>query len=199
MRSRNPSRSSGRRRGAPCRPPRPAKARGETSGEALTRINGIWKIRKGGIANDVVLRGFAGKDINVLIDGQRLYAGLSQPHGPVGLPHRFLRSRPRRGGQGALRHPEPGQPRRRPQRHHPERGTRCPRVPHPRVRRLRFLQSFGHVLPGQGAASPRSAVSRIDARGPSQTRRASRSPPTPTTCPASRIRRPSRLAPAGPR
>jgi iron complex outermembrane receptor protein len=46
---------------------------GRDLGEALTRINGIWKIRKGGIANDVVLRGFAGKDINVLIDGQRLY------------------------------------------------------------------------------------------------------------------------------
>ena len=46
---------------------------GRDLGEALTRINGIWKIRKGGIANDIVLRGFAGKDINVLIDGQRLY------------------------------------------------------------------------------------------------------------------------------
>ena len=46
---------------------------GRDLGEALTRINGIWKVRKGGIANDVVLRGFAGKDINVLIDGQRLY------------------------------------------------------------------------------------------------------------------------------
>ena len=42
-------------------------------GEALTRINGIWKVRKGGIANDVVVRGFAAKDVNVLIDGQRLY------------------------------------------------------------------------------------------------------------------------------
>lgn len=46
---------------------------GRDVGEALTRINGIWKVRKGGIANDVVLRGFAGKDLNVLIDGQRLY------------------------------------------------------------------------------------------------------------------------------
>ena len=47
---------------------------GRDVGEALTRINGIWKVRKGGIANDVVVRGFAGKDLNVLIDGQRLYA-----------------------------------------------------------------------------------------------------------------------------
>jgi iron complex outermembrane receptor protein len=42
-------------------------------GEALTRINGIWKVRKGGIANDVVMRGFPSQDINVLIDGQRIY------------------------------------------------------------------------------------------------------------------------------
>ena len=42
-------------------------------GEALTRVNGIWKVRRGGIANDVVLRGFASKDVNVLIDGQRVY------------------------------------------------------------------------------------------------------------------------------
>jgi iron complex outermembrane recepter protein len=46
---------------------------GRDVGEALTRITGIWKIRKGGIANDVVMRGFAGKDLNVLIDGERLY------------------------------------------------------------------------------------------------------------------------------
>ncbi len=42
-------------------------------GEALTRITGVWKVRKGGIANDVVLRGFQAGDLNVLIDGQRLY------------------------------------------------------------------------------------------------------------------------------
>ena len=46
---------------------------GRDVGEALTRITGVWKIRKGGIANDVVMRGFAGKDLNVLVDGQRLY------------------------------------------------------------------------------------------------------------------------------
>ena len=46
---------------------------GRDVGEALTRVAGIWKVRKGGIANDVVVRGFAGKDVNILIDGQRLY------------------------------------------------------------------------------------------------------------------------------
>ncbi|SNZ16071.1 TonB-dependent receptor [Hydrogenobacter hydrogenophilus] len=42
-------------------------------GEALTKLGGIWKIRKGGIANDVVLRGFYRDNINVLIDDQRVY------------------------------------------------------------------------------------------------------------------------------
>lgn len=42
-------------------------------GEVLTKLEGIWKIRKGGIANDVVLRGFSRDNINVLIDGSRVY------------------------------------------------------------------------------------------------------------------------------
>jgi iron complex outermembrane receptor protein len=42
-------------------------------GEALTKLEGIWKIRKGGIANDVVLRGFYRDNINVLIDDDRVY------------------------------------------------------------------------------------------------------------------------------
>jgi iron complex outermembrane receptor protein len=42
-------------------------------GEALVSNGGVWKLRKGGIANDVVLRGFQSKDLNVLIDGQRIY------------------------------------------------------------------------------------------------------------------------------
>jgi iron complex outermembrane receptor protein len=42
-------------------------------GEALARTMGVAKLRKGGIANDVVLRGFQSKDLNVLVDGQRIY------------------------------------------------------------------------------------------------------------------------------
>ncbi len=42
-------------------------------GEALTKLEGIWKVRKGGMANDVVLRGFSRDNINVLIDGGRVY------------------------------------------------------------------------------------------------------------------------------
>lgn len=42
-------------------------------GEAVAEATGIHKLRKGGIASDVVLRGFQSKDLNVLIDGQRVY------------------------------------------------------------------------------------------------------------------------------
>lgn len=42
-------------------------------GELLAENTGLWKLRKGGIANDVVLRGLQSRDLNVLIDGERLY------------------------------------------------------------------------------------------------------------------------------
>ena len=42
-------------------------------GEALSKVEGLWKIRKGGIANDVVLRGFQQGNINMLVDGVRIY------------------------------------------------------------------------------------------------------------------------------
>ncbi|HSD65923.1 MAG TPA: TonB-dependent receptor, partial [Vicinamibacteria bacterium] len=42
-------------------------------GEALGWKAGLWRLRKGGIASDVVLRGLQSRDLNVLIDGQRVY------------------------------------------------------------------------------------------------------------------------------
>ena len=42
-------------------------------GEALSHMNGVSKIRKGGIGNDVVLHGYQGKDLTVLIDGQKIH------------------------------------------------------------------------------------------------------------------------------
>jgi iron complex outermembrane receptor protein len=42
-------------------------------GEALARIDGMAMLRKGAIANDVVLRGLPSNNINVLIDGARIY------------------------------------------------------------------------------------------------------------------------------
>jgi len=44
-------------------------------GEALESLPGLTGVRKGGIANDVVLRGFQGDDINVLMDGVRVHGG----------------------------------------------------------------------------------------------------------------------------
>lgn len=41
-------------------------------GEALENIGNVCKVRKGGIANDIVIRGFQRDNINVLIDGARL-------------------------------------------------------------------------------------------------------------------------------
>jgi iron complex outermembrane receptor protein len=48
------------------------ESRARDLGEAMAVLPGIVKLRKGAIANDVVLRGFQGKDVTVLIDGQRL-------------------------------------------------------------------------------------------------------------------------------
>ncbi len=42
-------------------------------GEAIASTPGVWKLRKGGIGNEIVVRGMQSKDLNVLIDGQRIY------------------------------------------------------------------------------------------------------------------------------
>jgi len=41
-------------------------------GEAVTRLAGLTMVRKGGIAADIVLRGYQGDNLNVLIDGVRV-------------------------------------------------------------------------------------------------------------------------------
>jgi iron complex outermembrane receptor protein len=41
--------------------------------EALAGAAGVWKLRKGGIASDVVVRGLQSRDLNVLVDGERVY------------------------------------------------------------------------------------------------------------------------------
>jgi iron complex outermembrane receptor protein len=41
-------------------------------GEALSGKPGVWKVRKGGIANDVVVRGYSEDDLTMLIDGARV-------------------------------------------------------------------------------------------------------------------------------
>ncbi len=44
-------------------------------GEALEVLPGLESVNKGAIANDIVLRGMQGDDINVFLDGVRLYGG----------------------------------------------------------------------------------------------------------------------------
>jgi iron complex outermembrane receptor protein len=52
-------------------------------GEIMADAPGIWILRKGGIANDFVLRGFQTKDLNVLIDGQRIYGACPNQMDPA--------------------------------------------------------------------------------------------------------------------
>ena len=49
------------------------ESQAKDAGEALSSLDGIWKIRKGGIANDVVLRGFQSGNLNMLVDGVRIH------------------------------------------------------------------------------------------------------------------------------
>jgi len=42
-------------------------------GEALTALDGVFKVRKGGIANDLVIDGFQQNNIVVVVDGSRTY------------------------------------------------------------------------------------------------------------------------------
>ena len=42
-------------------------------GEALSRLNGLSLVRKGAIANDIVLQGHQSRNLTVLIDGERIY------------------------------------------------------------------------------------------------------------------------------
>ena len=42
-------------------------------GEALSRMEGIWNLRKGSIASDIVLRGFGGREISIMDDGARIW------------------------------------------------------------------------------------------------------------------------------
>jgi iron complex outermembrane receptor protein len=52
-------------------------------GEALSRMNGMSMVRKGGLGNDVVLHGYQGKDLTVLIDGQKVYGACPNDMDPA--------------------------------------------------------------------------------------------------------------------
>ncbi|MDA8430458.1 MAG: TonB-dependent receptor [Geobacteraceae bacterium] len=58
-------------------------------GEALKQIEGISYVRKGAIANDVVLRGFQKDNINVLVDGVRLHGACPSRMDPPSFHYDF--------------------------------------------------------------------------------------------------------------
>jgi iron complex outermembrane receptor protein len=53
--------------------PRIRESGARDAGEALASVAGVTALRKGGIANEVVVRGLQSRDLNVLVDGQRVY------------------------------------------------------------------------------------------------------------------------------
>ena len=53
--------------------PRVRESGARDVGEALSGLAGVWKVRRGAIASDVVVRGYQGDNMTVLIDGARLY------------------------------------------------------------------------------------------------------------------------------
>jgi len=58
-------------------------------GEALKLVDGISSVRKGAIANDVVLRGFQRDNINVLVDGVRLHGACPSRMDPPSFHYDF--------------------------------------------------------------------------------------------------------------
>lgn len=54
-------------------PPRIRESAARDVGEALSALAGVWKVRRGAIASDLVIRGHQGENVTVLIDGARLY------------------------------------------------------------------------------------------------------------------------------
>lgn len=58
-------------------------------GEALKQIEGLDAVRKGAIANDVVLRGMQRDNINVLVDGVRVYGACPSRMDPPSFHYDF--------------------------------------------------------------------------------------------------------------
>jgi iron complex outermembrane recepter protein len=58
-------------------------------GEALQRVEGLSIVRKGAIANDIVLRGFQRDNINVLVDGVRLHGACPNRMDPPAFHYDF--------------------------------------------------------------------------------------------------------------
>jgi iron complex outermembrane receptor protein len=52
-------------------------------GEALGEMNGVAKVRKGAVGNDVSLNGFHSRNLTVLIDGERIYGACPNSMDPA--------------------------------------------------------------------------------------------------------------------
>lgn len=52
-------------------------------GEALSQMNGVAMVRKGAIANDIVLQGYQSRNLTVLIDGERIHGACPNGMDPV--------------------------------------------------------------------------------------------------------------------
>lgn len=59
-------------------------------GEALEKVDGVHKIRKGAIANDIDIRGFQKDNINVFIDGQHIHNACPNRMDPPGYHVDFM-------------------------------------------------------------------------------------------------------------
>ncbi len=166
-------------------------------GEALGWKAGLWRLRKGGIANDVVLRGLQSRDLNVLIDGQRVYGACPNHMDPAAFHVDFAEvdrvevgkgpfDVKNQGGLGGTvnvvtRKPEPG-------------WHATPTL---------AAGSFGLVNPsltaGRGGRAARrvSPATRSAGATPTRMATAGASPSSPTTGPRTRATGPSRSAPRG--
>ena len=58
-------------------------------GEALKQVEGVSYVRKGAIANDLVLRGFQKDNINVLVDGVRIHGACPARMDPPSFHYDF--------------------------------------------------------------------------------------------------------------
>jgi hypothetical protein len=113
-------------------------------GEALTALDGVWKIRKAGIANDLVIRGFQQNNINVLVDGSRTYGACPSHMDPPAQHIDFAEVDRVEVSKGAF--DVTNQPGRGCQHHHekPRLGLQCQTVVQRGI--VRLLQSEHHGL-----------------------------------------------------
>ena len=167
------------------------------AGEALARLDGLWKIRKGGIASDVVLRGFQQGNINVLIDGARIAGACPNHMDPPAFHVDFaevqqvevtkgafdLANQGSLGGAVNIVSKAPG------------RGLRL--TPNLSTGLVRLHELFADRFGRPGRPRTRSPATRTAARGLSWMARAGRSPTTPTTAALTAIRARSMRAPPG--